>query len=455
LKQNIQTTTFFGLLAFGGAFLGLVHAAPGQTFTMLGSLGGSIGSVPENMSLVQGADGKFYGTTSQGGANGYGTVFNMSPAGALTVLCNFNGRPRGGANPAAGLVQATNGFFYSTTSGAYADSFGTIFKMSLGGALTTLHEFVETDGAIPGAAMVEAANGDVYGTTVKGGYGYGTIFKVTPKGKFTSLYAFEEAVGESANTLLQAPDGDFYSTAGGGGANGVGTVFKMTPAGVLTTLYTFNTTDGSNPFAGLLLGTDGNFYGTTYGGGANGKGTIFQVTPAGTLTTLHSFTGADGSEPWSGQLVQATDGNFYGTTFDGGAHGSGTIFEFTPGGANGGGTGLSCGRGERDVEGQYVMRIKSWVDVPELHQAANQQSGAGQKNQCHRHFDNHKSVLGAMMSPTYVAGAFFERGVQVLPGSSQRRNQAEEQAGDRGDHQREEQNAVVQPDFLCTWQRRR
>ena len=106
----------------------------------------------------------------------------------------------------------------------------------------------------------------------------------------------------------------------------------MTPAGVLTTLYTFNTTDGSNPFAGLLLGTDGNFYGTTYGGGANGKGTIFQVTPAGTLTTLHSFTGADGSEPWSGQLVQATDGNFYGTTFDGGAHGSGTIFEFTPGG---------------------------------------------------------------------------------------------------------------------------
>jgi uncharacterized repeat protein (TIGR03803 family) len=333
MRQNTRTTDFRRLLALGGcALLGLAPAVRAQTYTTLVSFDGSNGNFPTNMSLVQGTDGNFYGTTSQGGANGYGTVFNMTPAGALTVLYSFSGRPKGGANPEAGLVQATNGYFYGTTSGVYADSYGTVFKMSPADTLTTLHEFVETDGAVAGAAMVQATNDDLYGTTAKGGFGYGTIFKVTPKGKFTSLYAFEQAVGENPNTLVQAPNGNFYGTAGGGGANGAGTVFKMTPAGVLTTIHTFNTTDGSNPYAGLLLGADGNFYGTTYGGGAYGKGTIFQITPAGTLTTLHSFDGTDGSEPWSGILVQATDGNFYGTTSAGGAHGDGTIFEFTPGG---------------------------------------------------------------------------------------------------------------------------
>jgi uncharacterized repeat protein (TIGR03803 family) len=153
----------------------------------------------------------------------------------------------------------------------------------------------------------------------------------------TTLTSFDVTNGADPFAgLVQGTDGNFYGTTQAGGAsgrctNGCGTVFKITAAGTLTTLHSFDSTDGSGSEGGLVLGTDGNFYGTTYAGGANGDGTVFKITPAGTLTTLHTFGGADGRNPAS-SLVQATNGNFYGTTNFGGASNNGTVFKMTAAG---------------------------------------------------------------------------------------------------------------------------
>lgn len=132
--------------------------------------------------------------------------------------------------------------------------------------------------------------------------------------------------------LVQATNGNFYGTTSGCAGCSLGTVFEITAGGRLTNLHNFDGTDGTDPVAGLVQGTDGKFYGTTYTGGSNyNAGTVFEITPVGSLTTLHRFRGTDGANPWAG-LVQATDGNFYGTTSGGGAHDGGTIFKITPAG---------------------------------------------------------------------------------------------------------------------------
>jgi uncharacterized repeat protein (TIGR03803 family) len=278
-----------------------------------------------------------------GGANHAGTVFKITPGGRLTTLYSFCSQTNctDGAKPYAGLVQAANGDLYGTTSGGGANgNYGTVFKITQGGMLTTLYSFCSqtncTDGATPFAGLVQAANGTFYGTTYGGGAngGYGTVFKITPTGTLTTLHRFNGTDGATPYArLVQDTDGDFYGTTFFGGSNGnSGTIFKITPTGTLTTLHSFNGTDGEGPVAGLVQAANGTFYGTTYGGGANGGyGTVFKITPTGTLTTLHSFNGTDGDQPYAG-LVQAADGDFYGTTGAGGANEYGTIFKITPGG---------------------------------------------------------------------------------------------------------------------------
>jgi uncharacterized protein (TIGR03437 family) len=314
-------------------------AAPAQTFTTLVNFNGTNGETPQYMALIQGTDGNFYGTTAGGGANGEGTVFKMIPAGALTTLYSFEEFPVNyGGSPYGGLIQAADGDFYGTTFGTLLQ--GTVFKITPGGTLTTLLPFNYTDGASPEAPLVQGRDGNFYGTTSSGGGGgLGTVFKITPSGTLTTLHNF--CLGECSDGalpmagLIQATDGNFYGTTSGGNAAD-GTVFKITPEGTLTTLYAFGLVsgDGYYPSGGLIQAKDGNFYGTTTQGGANGNGgAIFRITPAGTLTTTYSFSGgSDGGEPWAG-LIQASDGNFYGTTAYGGANGWGTIFEITPAGA--------------------------------------------------------------------------------------------------------------------------
>jgi uncharacterized repeat protein (TIGR03803 family) len=147
---------------------------------------------------------------------------------------------------------------------------------------------------------------------------------VSPAQTFTTLHDFIGYPTDGANPeagLVQAIDGGLYGTTGWGGANGTydGSIFRITPSGSLTLVYSFcsqaNCTDGAFPAAGLIQGRDGNFYGTTANGGANGLGTAFKVTPEGTLTTLYNFCSenecADGMYPYAA-LIQASDGNFTG-----------------------------------------------------------------------------------------------------------------------------------------------
>ena len=192
-------------------------------------------------------------------------------------------------------------------------------------------------GANPASSLVQGPNGNLYGTTYSGGpYGkqdFGTLFRVTTDGDMNVVYDFCPQPLDNCpdgelpyGNLTLANNGNFYGTTSGAGFNNYGTVFKITSEGALTTLYSFcplgfqHCIDGANPVAGLVEGTDGNFYGTTQQGGVNsncfqndlsGCGTVFRITPIGELTTLYSFCAqtncADGFYPHGG-LVQGLTG---------------------------------------------------------------------------------------------------------------------------------------------------
>jgi uncharacterized repeat protein (TIGR03803 family) len=299
--------------------------------------------------FVQGTDADFYGTTIAGGTHDEGAVFKMSPAGKLTTLYSFCSQTScsDGAAANAGLVQATDGNLYGTTGAGGTNNNGTVFQITPVGKLTTIYRFCSisgcSDGVDPSAGLLQAIDGNFYGTTALGGAnGYGTVFKITKAGVLTTLGSFNGTNGRSPafGSLIQTADGNFYGTTDAGGVNtscgsstGCGTVFKITPRGQLTSLYSFcalqNCIDGTELLGGLVQGTDGNLYGVTAVGGAYGYGTVFQITTTGALTTLHNFNWTDGAYP-EAALIQGTDGNFYGTTSSGGAHGvGGTLFVIT------------------------------------------------------------------------------------------------------------------------------
>jgi uncharacterized repeat protein (TIGR03803 family) len=314
--------------------------------------------------LIQGSDGNLYGTTAYNnggnpgsGTEGSGTVFQISTNGALISLYFFPGSTEG-ANPEAGLVQGSDGNFYGTTDDGGPDNYGTVFKITTNGALSTLYSFTGgVDGANPEAGLVQGRDGNFYGATIEGGAGiglsgFGTVFQISTNGTYTSLYSFTGG-NDGANPeagLVQGSDGNFYGTTASGGTNFDGTVFKITTNGALTSLYSFGSVlvlewdpygysyqialDGAGP-NGLVQGSDGSFYGTTEYGGTNDNGTVFKISTNGALTTLYSFgmrTNAngqqipppDGANPEAG-LVQGSDGNFYGTTAT-------TVFQMTPAG---------------------------------------------------------------------------------------------------------------------------
>ena len=207
-------------------------------------------------------------------------------------------------------MQGSDGSFYGTTEygGTYTNQYGqgqgTVFKISLNGALTSLHSFgsvqdtigVPLDGANPSAALVQGSDGSFYGTTENGGTYYsGTVFKISATGALTSLYSFSDGGGIIPSGLVQGSDGSFYGTTEynfwGRGGVGNGTVFKISPTGAYASLYSFTGgNDGGNPAAGLAQGSDGNFYGTTEYGGVSGAGTVFRLTivPQPQLTIIPS-----------------------------------------------------------------------------------------------------------------------------------------------------------------------
>lgn len=367
-----------------------VGIASAQTFTTLHRFNGTDGANPAG--LVQATNGYLYGTTQSGtvfkitptgtfdttpisctkgcsglvggaigdylatlggGANNAGTILEIGTNDTLTTLYNFCSQIacEDGSSPYA-LVQGANGNLYGASHSGGTCCGATIFKITPKGTFTTLYNScVEAGCPTTGpSGLVQAANGDLYGTTPQGGSqlcpgGCGTVFKITPGGTFTPIYDFCAQTDCPAGTpypvgaLVQATNGYLYGTTNSGGAYGEGSVYKITPNGTLTTLYSFcadaNCSDGGKPTAGLVQATDGNLYGTaTWGGlyGPGSVGTIFKVTPEGTLTTIYNFCQsgcADGEYPQAG-LIQGTDGNLYGTTLYGGT-GYGTVFKLSIG----------------------------------------------------------------------------------------------------------------------------
>lgn len=269
-----------------------------------------------------------------------------STAQTFTSLHSFTGTD--GSYPYAGLIQSTSGKLFGTTSAGGAFSGGTVFTVTTGGTVKSLYSFCKlascADGFDPRSPLVQATNGNFYAVTFGGGpfSNPGTIYQITNSGTLTTLYTFCALSGCTDGEtpyggMVQALNGVLYGTTYAGGAHGGGAIFDIkTTGGTPTTLYSFCSlsacADGDDPQSTLIQGTDGNFYGSTYYGGAfSYYGNVFKITSAGVFTSLHSFDGTDGDEPIGG-LTQATDRNFYGTTQVDGANGYGTVFKITSGG---------------------------------------------------------------------------------------------------------------------------
>jgi uncharacterized repeat protein (TIGR03803 family) len=363
-------------------FLSLAHAQLNQLYAFEYNANTTSnypdGETPQ-AELIQGADGNYYTTTFAGGSGacfddvqnltpGCGAVVKITPAGVFSVLYSFpfdtstNVAPNG-MFPVAGLLQGPDGNFYGVTSGGGSSGTndcqpvqgifgcGTIFKLTPGGTLTLLHSFcgiggcgsLSTDGADPRGRLAIGPDGNLYGTTQQGGaynggYNSGTIFRISLSGAYEIVHDFSGGSGTGDGNgptagLTLASDGNFYGTTQFGGTSVFGTVFKMDLAGTVTILQSFSQFDsnGAEPMGALIQASDGNLYGTCYSGGASNSGTVFRLSTSGTFTKIYDFTVADiGVYPKAG-VIQASDGNLYGVT-PGGGIGLGSIYQLTLGG---------------------------------------------------------------------------------------------------------------------------
>ncbi len=332
-KGNLYGTTELG----GALGLGTVFKVdPEGKETLLHSFGSSgDGSTPYG-SLILGKKHNLYGTASQGGAFGLGTVFRIDRKGNESVLYSFGSQPGDGTRPWADLIMDLQGNMYGTTSTGGAFGEGAVFELTAAGQEIVLYSFgAQTkDAAGPYCGLVMDKKGNLYGTTLGGGaYGQGTVFELTPTGTETVLHSFAGGTKDGANPwagLVMDKKGNLYGTAAGGSHN-LGIVYKVTPIGNETVFYNFGTQsgDGQNPYAGLVIDKTGNLYGTTVVGG--GFGTVFTLTPAGQLTKLYAFQNqsGDGWFPY-GRILRDKTGNLYGTTLQGAYYLNGTVFKLTP-----------------------------------------------------------------------------------------------------------------------------
>jgi uncharacterized repeat protein (TIGR03803 family) len=359
-----------------------------QTFkTLYTFTGGLDGSEPGSTLLL--SNGNLLGTTPTGGAFGLGTIFSLNIAtGQFTVLHAFAGAPSDGGNGGAELMTDSAGNLYGTTQIGGSSNLGTVYKLDPSGTMTLLHSFSGLDGEYPEAGVVMDAQGNLYGTCEAGGtHNYGTVFKLGPTGTLTILHNFTSLHDGTAHsdgagpwTTLRLQGSNLYGTTLAGGDDKNGTVFMVNastgketllynfprdegpspptavigdgkgnlcgtaglgyPGGAVymlnlstrkaTALYVFSEpgADGTRPM-GVMRDSQGDLYGTTYEDGAFGYGTVFELDAAGNLTTLYNFTGGtDGAGPLAG-VIQDSKGNLYGTASDLYVA-FGTIFEITP-----------------------------------------------------------------------------------------------------------------------------
>ena len=312
---------------FGG-YGSVFRVTPAGVMTTVFTFGASrYGQDPEG-DLVLATDGNLYGTTAAGGLYGRGTLFKITTTGQFQVVHQFNNSD--GSRPTYNLVQASDGYLYGVTVSSLTNA-PTIFRSTLAGALTTLTTFpaaMPGDNAEPNDGMVEGPDGWLYGTVSipSASYGkIGAIYKLSTTGAFQTLaYFYGTSGGQLPPTgdyptcgLTRGTDGFLYGTAGQEYSihftTNHGQVFRMTTDGVLTTVLTFNGTNGANPMTRLLAAQDGCLYGLTSQGGPNNGGTIFRLTTDGVLTTLANAFGIYAMAQGFPPLIQAADGNLYGT----------------------------------------------------------------------------------------------------------------------------------------------
>ena len=339
------------------AALSLASALGAQTPTLVHTFDGTDGSAP-NVAMVRGPDGLLYGITLSGGTGSCssqcGTVYQLDPAGGFLTIYNFPQSADDAFRPLDQLSLGGDGLLYGSTllGGTAPANFGTVYSIDTSGTLSVLHEFDidANDGWDPIGGVVRAADGTLYGTTNNGGTsadphcsgtGCGTLFSlVSPT--FTPLHQFDWSDGANVGkSLVFGADGNLYGAAVHGGltaplCTGCGTVFRFNlagpSAGSLDTLHAFTSgADGWSPSSSLFKAGDGTLYGTTSAGGDTtncgiGCGTVYKVDGSGTFSTVHAFLATDGRDP-EGGVIQATDGDFYGTTRNGGTGDFGTIYE--------------------------------------------------------------------------------------------------------------------------------
>ena len=341
---NLYGTTYNGGTFGHGTVFKLT---PSGSESILYSFGSSAtDAFTPTAAVVRDGAGNLYGTTLSGGMYGLGTVYKVPKTGLETVLYSFADGNSGGTDgfaPYSTLVRDSAGNLYGTTTGGGPDDYGTVFQVTASGTEIQLHAFVGADGADPVAGLIRDSAGNLYGTATEAGVNgnFGTVFEVSPAGVETTLFSFDGADGQSPyGGLIRDSKGNFYGTTETGGAFGYGTVYELTPSGVETVLYHFTGgADGGYPKSTLVRDSSGNVYGTTTIGGTDGGecgailgcGVVFEVSKTGVETVLHAFAGfpTEGQTPDSG-LVMDNSGNLYGTTSGGGASGCGTVFEVTP-----------------------------------------------------------------------------------------------------------------------------
>jgi len=294
---------------------------------------------------TQGRDGSLYTTVS-----GFGTTSNNGSV--LKTLIGLKGSrvihafsTSDGTNPEAGLTLAIDGDFYGVTTFGGSSEAGVLFKITAGGTYTILHEFSgQSDGGYPVPSPVQASDGNLYGATGIGSLDGGTIYRFNPlTSTFTTIFSFSPngSQGKQISApLMQGSDGNLYGVTVAGGTNSCGTVFVISTSGSLLQTYSFPCgAGGSSPVSPLVQAPDGNFYGTTLLGGnissqgecKPGCGTIFRMTN-GVVSTLYSFSGFPNDGDLQYGLTLGSDGNLYGVSGAGGLQDLGTLYEISTNG---------------------------------------------------------------------------------------------------------------------------
>src|ERR1039458_8091731 len=328
----------------------------GRQTVLYSFTGGADGSGPQ-AGVIGDSAGNLYGTTSLGGTANVGVVYKLDTTGHETVLYSFTGGADGG-EPAAGVILDSAGNLYGTTVFSGTAGTGVVYKLDSTGHETVLFTFTGTlsggDGNVPWAGVIRDSAGNLYGTTLLSGTaGQGVVYKLDTTGHETVLYSFTGGAdgGNPSSGVIRGSAGNLYGTTQVGGTAGAGVVYKLDTTGHETVLYSFTGgftggPDGGYPYAGVIGDSAGNLYGTTYQGGTAGKGTVYKLDSAGHETVLCSFpAGADGENPYAG-VIGDSAGNLYGTTTSGGTANAGVeykvesagetvLYSFT-GGADGG-----------------------------------------------------------------------------------------------------------------------